>query len=978
MPSYKCELCEKVFKLKGDYDRHKDKKTPCIQIDKIIKIHEEEKKNTNKEDITKIKGFLDFCHDTLRDKEGIVNTEALTNITMLLFLKFVNNSVKEGTIDLLNIEKYRDEDGSSNNDMFKRYKKYIKYCVFDNIIEDGKFKVEVPELILIVEYIFKHILWYHPYTKNIFTDKLPSIKNEVTYEQLFKKIDKLKWDDMDVDIKGTAYEYFLKYETGGGGNLGQFFTKREVVDYMINVVKPNINENSKFIDPFMGTGGFITHFYNEIKKIYVKNDKPFTNEIKNKLINGIEKNPQTSLMGLNNMLVNMDMFPSNVKLGDSFRNYIGDKYDVILTNPPFGIKGLTYTNTSMFPEEHNGIKKKDYIPHKTNDAIAMAMQMTQYILNKNGVCGMIIQDGKQANSTKEKALIETRKMLVENNNLFQITKLSSGTFLPYTGVETIILFYKKGEKTKKIKFVKLENDYKTEKIICEVDKSKLKENNYSFNYKLYIELNTNIYKNLTYKNIENVFEYTKGTIQSSKITDENGIYIFVTGANDNKFKKINKINNIDITTGENLFISHRGNGDNRPIKYYNGECYYSDLMTLLKLKIVSNIKYFYYYLKFNQFFIENNYQKGACNKTLDFELFNNMQIPVPPIEIQNKIVEELDGLFALKETFKKSVDIMENTYKKSIFEMLLYGCEDVKEKQLKNVCEIKTGKNKPDDKLEENKPYPYYGTGGITGYTNNYLVDGDYLLTPRNGTIGNFIKCNGKSFPSDHMFIIKLNSEIITINFLNYCVMKNNLSYYKTGATIPNITKNILENVKLKIPSLEDQERIIKEMEKYDLEIEFKQNEIKKIDEYAKTIFDNYLNKCKAKELTEEKDESENSSKASKKSKKEKDKDELEESSNSSKKSKKKKEIDEELLEEIKNIDEDEISTKKTKSKNKIIKSSSDSEKEEPKYDKIMINEKEYIKEGKKVYKLKLGEKGRLYGTLDKKGNFEKVASNNK
>jgi hypothetical protein len=65
----------------------------------------------------------------------------LSNIAMLLFFKFVNNSVKEGTIDLLQIEKYRKEEGTDKDEKFQRYKEYIKYCQFENIIENGKFKV---------------------------------------------------------------------------------------------------------------------------------------------------------------------------------------------------------------------------------------------------------------------------------------------------------------------------------------------------------------------------------------------------------------------------------------------------------------------------------------------------------------------------------------------------------------------------------------------------------------------------------------------------------------------------------------------------------------------------------------------------------------------------------------------------------------------------------------------------------------------
>ena len=257
-------MCQKEVKLKSDLESHKDKKTPCVSIDKIVELKKSEiELKSSSEDINKVKKFLDFCHNTLRDKEGIIGMKALSNIAMLLFLKFVNNSVKEGTIDLLNIEKYRNEEGTGiDNDLkFKKLKEYIKYCQFDNIIENGKLKVESTELIFIIEFIFKHILWYHPKTKEIFADEFPSIKNDITYEQIFKQMDKLNWDEFDIDIKGLAYEHFLKDEMGGG-DLGQFFTKREIVDYMIGIIKPFIKETSTFIDTFMGTGGFVTHMFN--------------------------------------------------------------------------------------------------------------------------------------------------------------------------------------------------------------------------------------------------------------------------------------------------------------------------------------------------------------------------------------------------------------------------------------------------------------------------------------------------------------------------------------------------------------------------------------------------------------------------------------------------------------------------------------------------------------------------------------------
>lgn len=122
--------------------------------------------------------------------------------------------------------------------------------------------------------------------------------------------------------------------------------------------------------------------------------------------------------------------------------------------------------------------------------------------------------------------------------------------------------------------------------------------------------------------------------------------------------------------------------------------------------------------------------------------------------------------------------------------------------------------------------YPYYGTGGITGYTDEYLVDGNYILTARNGTIGQTIFVNGKSYPSDHMFIIKDTKE--NIKYI-YSVLKylTNLENYAVGTTIKGISKESLISVLIAIPTKEIQEYIVKECEYYDnlIDILKKENE---------------------------------------------------------------------------------------------------------------------------------------------------------
>jgi restriction endonuclease S subunit len=143
-----------------------------------------------------------------------------------------------------------------------------------------------------------------------------------------------------------------------------------------------------------------------------------------------------------------------------------------------------------------------------------------------------------------------------------------------------------------------------------------------------------------------IFDLIKGTIQSSKVVeDENGITL-VTGAI--TFKKIQNIHNIKIINGNNLFVSTNGNGDKIPIKFFTGECYYSCLMSLCKIKNnfidKINIEYIYYYLLDKKEYIEEKYQKGLANKSLDVENFNKMKIYIPSLELQEQFIKDIEEL----------------------------------------------------------------------------------------------------------------------------------------------------------------------------------------------------------------------------------------------------------------------------------------------------------------------------------------------
>jgi hypothetical protein len=164
----------------------------------------------NIEQMKEINNFIISSYEILKYDENITGINALNNITMLLFLKLISKNVIDGNIDMLNIEKYRTPE-TRKYDIFQNYKDYIKYAYFKNIIEDKKMKVFACELTYIVEFIYKHIIWFHPITKNIFPNLFPNMEKDSTYEKIFKKLDKLNLSNIDInmDIKNLIIMCFI-------------------------------------------------------------------------------------------------------------------------------------------------------------------------------------------------------------------------------------------------------------------------------------------------------------------------------------------------------------------------------------------------------------------------------------------------------------------------------------------------------------------------------------------------------------------------------------------------------------------------------------------------------------------------------------------------------------------------------------------------------------------------------------------------
>ena len=620
-----------------------------------------------------------------------------------------------------------------------------------------------------------------------------------SYSNLKNILNKMREIDIDTlsinyDIVGIIYELHLK--TGSIHSIrdiDKFFTNRRVINYMVNLCNPQVKngEIESILDPTMGTGGFLTM---SIKYLNENNEIDWTKNKNN--IYGFDIDENIKNMAILNLfletgeffdrtLVTHDTLHKDLQLPD--RTFI-DKVDIILAHEPFDIKGLKYANCC------ERIKKLKIDGTK---AEPLFLQLMMQSLNLKGRCSVVVPNGVLVNDAT--LHLKTRKYLCENFNLKKVISLEDGLFLN-TGGKASILFFVNEEKTKHVEFckIKMVNNDVVEEVVIKVDIDKIKENNYLLFINKYNIIEEVKIKGLEYKKLGEICDFSPKSKRHASFGKDTGKYKFFTLRQTIKY-----CDEFDYEE-EHVIIGDIG-GANINI----GEKFScSDHNYILKSNnlFIKN-RYIYYYLYHNLHIIEN----GITMKNISRIFIENIEIPIPPLETQKKIVSTLDIFYDTIENNNKSIKNYEEI-KKSLIWSNTYNVENKKLDDVVN--NIKTGKNKPEDGKKGTK-YPYYGTGGITGYTDEYLVDGCYILTARNGQIGRTFFVEEESYPSDHMFIIKETQE--NIKYIYYIIKYfTNLEQYAVGTIIKGISKESLVNIKIPIPSIEVQESIVKDCEYYD------------------------------------------------------------------------------------------------------------------------------------------------------------------
>lgn len=662
---YTCELCKKEFNQKIDFTRHQNKKAPCITLTEMQQISQTKEVKT--EFKINLSTIFNYCLDVLRNNEHLTGDKALRTLAHLLDLRLLEPQFG----NQIDIDTYEYDFSSYEDEIIEKHKaKLLSMVRFSNLAKEKE--ENIPK---IMKCLWDEILSVHPITKNIFLKgKGFDIQHQSTYKKIIDKLYTFDFEAVDEDILGEAYEEVIK-DVMTGKVLGQFFTPPKVKQMMIKLIDPQLKADGtieKIFDPAMGTGGFlISSLRYLLQQSKTKGIKMNWDFISNEGLGGREAEPDTYQLAISNMLISSGHMFNVLEKGDSIRNPITNKYDIILANPPFGIDGLTY-NEILHP------LRNEYMPIKSNSAVPLFLQAIIYMLKVNGRCAVVLPNGKDLYK-KSDSLVQIREYLMKTCDLKEVIHLPSGVFT-HTPINTCVFYFiKKREGNDvletKIKFSKTQKEtdreYKFSKIhqttkvkfydynpytdiknlLLEVNIKDIENNGYSLNYAEYlIDTDNNYSDGVNVKELGEITIFLPTTKHYTKIGKEDGIYRFYNSSQNGKKLYLDTYEINDLS----LIIGNGGNANVHIDEKFTA----SKHVTVVQIKKDVNyilIKYIYYYLYHNLHIFENKINGVGCG-WMNKEQMRKVKIPVPNLEIQKQII----GFY---ENSKKEIEKLENEIK---------------------------------------------------------------------------------------------------------------------------------------------------------------------------------------------------------------------------------------------------------------------------------------------------------------------------
>ena len=267
----------------------------------------------------------------------------------------------------------------------------------------------------------------------------------------------------DLDVKGVAFEQFM--DGFFKGDFGQYFTPRPIIEFCVNMMKPE--QDWDVLDPSCGSGGFLLHALDYMRKqagdYFDKDTQPveyfnYWHDFAAKHLYGIEINDEIARVAKMNMIVHddghtnvisHDALESIDKMHDHNRGFSENRFDLILTNPPFGstINLAEKPYLSTFELGNNTDAKGRQKPRKNQSSEVLFIErIWQFLKPGVGQAAIVLPDGILTNSSMQ----YVRDFILEKFQLLAVVSLPQCAFAHFgAGVKASIIFVRKRKANEK-------------------------------------------------------------------------------------------------------------------------------------------------------------------------------------------------------------------------------------------------------------------------------------------------------------------------------------------------------------------------------------------------------------------------------------------------------------------------------------------------------------------------------------------------
>lgn len=274
---------------------------------------------------------------------------------------------------------------------------------------------------------------------DIFAGAQSRFNNPVNLKRMIALIDETEWTQLDVDVKAEAFEGLLeKAASEGKKGAGQYFTPRLLIRAIVRCIKPDPRTRADFTigDPACGTGGFLVAAYEWLLDQTGGGalDRDLAVRVRRSTYFGQDLVARPRRLALMNLYLHG--LEPEIALGDSIYEVpSGRRYDVVMTNPPFGTRGA------------NQAPDRDDFTIATSNKQLNFLQHVLTILKPGGRAAIVLPD----NCLFADQAGEVFEILTQDCDLHTVLRLPRGTFTPYSpGTKTNVAFFTKGHPTERV------------------------------------------------------------------------------------------------------------------------------------------------------------------------------------------------------------------------------------------------------------------------------------------------------------------------------------------------------------------------------------------------------------------------------------------------------------------------------------------------------------------------------------------------